>query len=242
MTNVENRQSESGLDLSIHLLTCTGVLAGMAALVSVVDNSPRLAIVWLLVAQVIDGIDGPIARRWMSSPTIPRYDGYILDLVIDYVTCVLVPAFFLYRFEVLPHNAVGMFALAAVLGTSAMWFSRTSIETDDHWFKGFPAAWNMIVPTLYLVSHRTDINAVIVLVLCAMSMSDIEFPHVMKAKRFRPFTLIAMVLWCGAMLFDVYREPDVPEVGKWALLIGPAWLGFVVVMRSFDHRVDSSSR
>ena len=56
---------------------------GMAALVAVLDGSARLAIVWLILAQLIDGIDGPLARRLLPEEATTKFDGYILDLVID---------------------------------------------------------------------------------------------------------------------------------------------------------------
>lgn len=208
----------------------------MAALVSVVDNSPRVAIVWLLVAQVIDGIDGPIARRWLSDTAKPKYDGYILDLVIDYVTCVLVPAFFMYQFNVVPHNAIGMCAVAAVLGCSALWFSRTTIENDEHWFLGFPASWNMVIPTLFIVSPRTDINVLICVCLSILSLTDVQFPHVLKVKYFRRCTMTAMTLWSLLMILNSYMLPDVNEALKYSMLIGPLWLCFVVVSRLLTNR------
>lgn len=208
----------------------------MAALVSVVDNSPRVAIVWLLVAQVIDGIDGPIARRWLSDTAKPKYDGYILDLVIDYVTCVLVPAFFMYQFNVVPHNAIGMCAVAAVLGCSALWFSRTTIENDEHWFLGFPASWNMVIPTLFIVSPRTDINVLICVGLSILSLTDVQFPHVLKVKYFRRCTMTAMTLWSLLMILNSYMLPDVNEALKYSMLIGPTWLCFVVVSRLLTNR------
>lgn len=208
----------------------------MAALVSVVDDSPRLAIVWLLIAQVIDGIDGPIARRWLSDTSKPKYDGYILDLVIDYVTCVLVPAFFMYRFNVVPHNAVGMASIAAVLGSSALWFSRTTIENEEHWFLGFPASWNMIIPTLFIVSPRTDINVLVCVGLSMLSLTDVQFPHVLKVKTFRRCTMTAMIVWSLLMVLNSYMLPDTNDVAKYAMLAGPAWLAFVVISRIVNNR------
>lgn len=208
----------------------------MAALVSVVDDSPRLAIVWLLIAQVIDGIDGPIARRWLSDTAKPKYDGYILDLVIDYVTCVLVPAFFMYRFNVVPHNAIGMASIAAVLGSSALWFSRTTIETEEHWFLGFPASWNMIIPTIFIVSPRTDINVLVCVGLSMLSLTDVQFPHVLKVKTFRRCTMSAMIIWSLLMVVNSYMLPDTHVVAKYAMLAGPAWLAFVVISRILSNR------
>ena len=110
-----NTPNETRLDLMIHILTVTGIFAGMASLVSVLDKSPTSAIVWMMIAVAIDGIDGPIARKWMTASLAPRFDGFILDLVIDYVTCVLVPCAFMWQFGVVTHELSGQLAIAAVL-------------------------------------------------------------------------------------------------------------------------------
>ncbi len=83
MKRRDTQASETRIDLSIHALTVTGILAGMASLVAVLNSEPTKAIIWMMLAVVIDGIDGPIARRWMTDSELPRFDGYILDLVID---------------------------------------------------------------------------------------------------------------------------------------------------------------
>ncbi|MFX9684472.1 CDP-alcohol phosphatidyltransferase family protein, partial [Acinetobacter baumannii] len=48
---------------------------------------------WLGVALVIDAIDGPIAR-WLDVVRLqPTWSGDILDLVVDFLTYVFVPAY-----------------------------------------------------------------------------------------------------------------------------------------------------
>jgi len=144
------------MSLALHAFTATGVLVGMAALVAVLDGSARLAIIWLLVAQLIDGIDGPLARRLLPEEATTKFDGYVLDLVIDFVTCVLVPAAFLWEFNMVNHDRSGMIAVAALLMFSSLWFSRTDQQDSDSWFHGFPASWNMVIPTLWLLDSYVD--------------------------------------------------------------------------------------
>ncbi len=52
---------------------------------------------WLVVAFVVDGIDGPLARRYDVKTYAPQFDGVLLDLIIDYLTYVFIPAFALFR-------------------------------------------------------------------------------------------------------------------------------------------------
>jgi len=199
----------------------TGILAGMAALVAVLDNAPTSAVVWLIVALIIDGIDGPIARKWLSYSEVPRFDGYILDLVIDYVTCVIVPAAFMWQFGVVTHGNLGKIAIAAVIGSSALWFSQNNIESSDHYFRGFPAAWNMVVPTLWLLDAGASVNISITLLLSVLTLSNIEFAHTIKVERLRKINVISMAIWVIAILVMSFQTADVNLTEKLILLIGP---------------------
>ena len=49
---------------------------------------------------MLDGIDGPIARKLDVRNRIPTLDGNSLDLIIDYFTCTIVPVAFLDRFDI----------------------------------------------------------------------------------------------------------------------------------------------
>ena len=89
---------------SIHLFTGTGIVFGLLGLLGVLDDSPRAALLWLMVAQVVDGLDGPMARACWVKLLVPRVDGNTMDLVIDYVTCVLAPAVFVHQFHLLPRQ------------------------------------------------------------------------------------------------------------------------------------------
>lgn len=211
----------------------------MLALLAVVDGAPRAAVLFLIVAQVIDGIDGPLARRFHISTVMPRYDGYILDVVIDYVTCVLVPVTFVWQFDLLPHNVAGGLTIAFVLTTSAMWFSRTDMMTDDHWFRGFPAAWNLVVPTLWLLDAPVELTAVVLVGLSALSMSDVEFAHPVQVVRRRPATIAFTALWTGAIIGLTLAAPREPSIlAACLLLAGPIWITSQTIGRFVASRTN----
>src|SRR5688500_13105854 len=86
----------------VHIFTALGTVCGMLGTIPGADCQPRAAILWLAVAMVLDGIDGPAARAWSVSEHVPRIDGYTLDLIIDFVTCIVIPVIFLHQFDMLP--------------------------------------------------------------------------------------------------------------------------------------------
>jgi phosphatidylcholine synthase len=222
------------IDLSIHGLTVTGVLAGMAALVAVLDKSPTAAVVWMMIAVLIDGIDGPIARRWMSNSELPRFDGYILDLVIDYVTCVVVPAAFMWQFEIVSHDLTGQLAVAAILGSSALWFSQTTIANAQHWFRGFPAAWNLVIPTIWLLGLDTNLNIAISFLLAMLTLSNVEFPHTLQVLEFRKLNVFATSFWMLLIIVFSFRTRELSTLEHSMLLVGPICISAIVIKHKFE--------
>jgi phosphatidylcholine synthase len=199
----------------VHVFTTAGVIVGMLALEAVFSGKPRGAIVYLLITQLIDGIDGPIARQIDIVKTIPKIDGYVLDLVIDYVTCVVVPAAFMHRFHMLP-KPFSLAIVCLVVFLSAMWFSRTDMMTEDNWFRGFPSTWNLVVPTMFVMGMGKWPNAIATLLLCALLMSNVQVPHPVRVPVLRPLSLGVTLAWLGALLWATlnYRIERVSNFGK----------------------------
>lgn len=210
----------------VHGATALGAVCGMLGIISILDNHIKAALLWLIVAQVLDGLDGPVARAWNVQASVPRIDGYILDLVIDFVTCAVVPILFMYQFKMLPHHselAMGAF----LMFSSALWFSRTDMMTEDHWFNGFPAVWNLAIPTMYLVqgtqptSLNKWINLVVILILALSQFTNLKFVHPVQVRKFRVMTLAFFVAWLAAMLWLTILLPHDANVLARALLIVP---------------------
>jgi phosphatidylcholine synthase len=221
---------------TIHLLTLSGICVGMVSLVAVMDGSPRLAVGMLLLAMVIDGLDGPLARRADIRRVLPQFDGETLDIAIDYVTCVIVPAAFAWQFELVPRSAIGVVALGVLVSTSALWFARADMMTPDKWFRGFPAAWNMVIPTLWLMDAGQAVVVVVVLVLSVVQLTDIEFAHPVQVDRWRTENLAAMTLWSAALLVGTIAWPDTARWTELALVVGPLWIVVSTAVRDIERR------
>ncbi len=77
----------------MHIFTALGAGVALLALLEAVREHWAAMFAWLGVALVIDAIDGPIARRLDVVRLQPNWSGDMLDLVVDFVTYVFVPAY-----------------------------------------------------------------------------------------------------------------------------------------------------
>src|ERR1700755_3041701 len=78
---------------SVHIFTALGAGIALIAQLEAVREHWAAMFAWLGLALVIDGLDGPIARRLDVINVQPNWSGEVLDLVVDFVTYVFVPAY-----------------------------------------------------------------------------------------------------------------------------------------------------
>ena len=171
----------------IHSVTAFGAIAGLISLEEFINGNFRSGLLWLIICQLIDGFDGPIARKIDIHIHATKFDGHILDLVVDYVTCVVVPVVMLVRLDLLTGNSALIYA-GLIIFTGALWFARTDQETEDHWFNGFPAAWNLAIPTFLILGTRESYVILIIVLLSFLSLTRLKFPHLVKVEYLRPVT------------------------------------------------------
>ena len=218
-------------------MTASGAAAGLLALQAVIDNNVRGALLWLLVCQVLDGLDGPIARKIDVVFNAPRVDGYVLDLIVDYVTCVVVPVALLVRLNMLPSEFQTLIA-AMVLLLSALWFARTDIETEDHWFNGFPAVWNLAVPTFLIFDLSQQQTAVLTVLLAVSQLTNIKFPHLVRVVKWRQFTLPFGIIYTLTLLILSWNYSNTEGVqsslvADIVMIAFPVYIGAISLVRTF---------
>ncbi|MEN9412769.1 MAG: hypothetical protein RLZZ87_935 [Actinomycetota bacterium] len=222
---------------ALHVMTASGAAAGLLALQAVIDNNVRGALLWLLVCQVLDGLDGPIARKIDVVFNAPRVDGYVLDLIVDYVTCVVVPVALMIRLEMLPTEFATLIA-AMVLLLSALWFARTDIETEDHWFNGFPAVWNLAVPSFLIFDLSPRTVAITTVLLAISQLTNIKFPHLVRVVRWRKITLpfgFIYTLTLFILSWNYSNENGVQSsmAAEIVMIAFPIYIGAVSLVRTF---------
>src|SRR6202011_4551294 len=78
---------------AVHVFTACGAACALLALMAAVRADWATMFVWLGIALVIDGVDGTFARRFRVAELLPRWSGDVLDLVVDILNYVFVPAY-----------------------------------------------------------------------------------------------------------------------------------------------------
>lgn len=207
----------------VHVFTALGAALGFLALESAISGNVVVAFAWLGVALLVDAADGPMARRLNVSETASRYDGATLDLVVDFITYVFVPAAILLRPEVMPHPH-GLVAGMLITIGSALYFADTRMKTEDWWFRGFPGCWNIVVFYIVVFKPAGWLSLLIVIAFTAMMFLPVVFVHPVRVKRWRMVTMLVLALWCIAAGSAVFLERLTPHiVTKCVLIFGAVY-------------------
>lgn len=181
---------------SVHLLTASGSFLAFLSLVAASEERWTAMFWWLGFALLVDGIDGPIARKLEVKHVLPTWSGDTLDNIIDYVTYVLIPAFALYQSGFMGEG-LSFLSAAIIVVSSAIYYADTGIKTTENFFKGFPVVWNMIVFTLFVISPGEYFSFAVVVISAVLTFTPLHFLHPVRVKRLRPLNLGIFLAWCA---------------------------------------------
>lgn len=216
----------------IHLLTASGAALAVLAVLAVVDGDWNLAFVWLGIALLVDGVDGPLARHNRLRERLPRWDGAALDNVIDYTAYVFVPAVIVARALGLP-DLLGAFLGVVVAATGALYYASTEMKQPDNSFRGFPVVWNMAVFVVYAFLPPPLVTALIVLALAALTFVPVNFVHPVRVERWRGLTLAALAVWLVCAAWVLLSDFEEPRAIRSLLLVSTLYLASVSAIHQY---------
>lgn len=207
----------------IHVLTALGAPVALLALLAGAQGDWAMLFVWLGVALVIDGIDGPLARRFDIANRMPQWSGAALDFVIDYATYVFLPAFALAGSGMLstPWNWI---CGGLIVFTGALYFADNGMKQPDGSFKGFPTGWNMAVFGLMVLSSSQTFTILFVLALCALTFAPVRFVHPVRVARWRILTLTVTLVWFIGAGLAIANGMAAEGAAKWMLALSSVYL------------------
>jgi phosphatidylcholine synthase len=203
-----------------HAFTATGAIFAFLALLAAVESRWAEMFGWLIVAFIVDGVDGALARRTDVVNNAPIIDGSLLDLVIDFLTYVFIPVFALFRAGLLEGTA-GLVAAYVVVFASSLYFADTRMKTPDKSFSGFPATWNMFALVVFATELPSRVMLPVVAVLTVAMFVRVKFIHPVRTERWRPLSLPVAIVWT--------------VVAGWAALsefVIPGWAGALLLASS----------
>jgi phosphatidylcholine synthase len=240
-----DREVKKGIAWAVHAFTISGIIAGFLALVAVLKGDAVVAFMWLGVALFVDGIDGSLARKARVREYTPNFDGASLDLVIDYFTYVAVPALMVYWFKMVPLDWIfsgstwSLIAAVIIMAVSCYTFANVGMKSEDYYFVGFPAIWNVVVLYFYLLGTGPAINLFVILALSVLTFVPIKFVHPLRVTHWRAITIPMTVFWVAMTLSLVINSRDnaapdmVDRIELWLWLAASAYFAWISLWRTF---------
>jgi phosphatidylcholine synthase len=215
----------------VHVLTASGAALALMALLAAADGAWQKMFIWLGLALIVDGIDGPLARATNVDQVLPRFSGVRLDLIVDYLTYVAVPAFVLVRADLLP-EAFRLPAAVAILLSSLFHVADRDSKAEDGYFVGFPAIWNIVCLYLFAFMPPPLLALAVILVLVAFTFVPIHYVHPLRVERLRVLTLAVTFLWSIAAIGAVLNPFPSPPWVEFLLACAALYFIFIGAVRS----------
>jgi phosphatidylcholine synthase len=193
---------------SVHIFTALGAGIALIALLEAVREHWAAMFWWLGVALVIDAVDGPMARRLDVARVQPNWSGDVLDLVVDFVTYVFVPAYAITASGLLWPVAAPLLG-AGVAVSGALYFADRRMKAADNHFRGFPGLWNVAAFYLFLLHLPPVLSSLAVIVLIASTFAPFYVVHPIRVVRLRRLTLSLIAIWAVLAVVALASDFDV---------------------------------
>lgn len=195
---------------SVHIFTSSGLLAGFMAILAVQAHDWRMAMFWLIIALIIDGVDGTFARLFRTKEVLPFMDGKTIDYVIDFATYAIIPAYMFYEADLVPEAwRLGLTFL--ILLVSALYYGKTGMVSEDNYFVGFPVMWNMVLYYyLFVTDYQASTYVILTIIFAILHFAPIKFVYPSQNDRFKIPTIINTIFFIGTLALLVFYYPTKP--------------------------------
>lgn len=201
---------------AVHVFTGLGIVCALMCARAIISLHFEAAFFWLGIAFFIDGVDGMFARKARVKEVLPTFSGETLDLVIDYVTYVFLPALMLLQAGYLS-GWFGILLASLICLSSLYHFSDEGSKADDNCFVGFPAIWNIVAFYIFAFATPLAVTAPLILICVALTFVPLKWVHPMRVVALRPLTLLACLVWGVAAVVTVYDRFPAADWARVAL-------------------------
>lgn len=192
------RKPKKGIYVFPSILTIGSVYCGFLALIKSFNGKFEAAGLWIIIAAILDTLDGRIARLTKTSTEF----GKELDSLADAISFGVVPSIILYNYSLKDMGRAGILLTFLYLTCGIIRLARfnTLPSLSKSYFMGLPipASASFIALTLILkVPGSSIIFPIAVLILSYLMVSTLPYPSFkeLEIKTMRPtFTLLSIVL------------------------------------------------
>tara|TARA_B100001540_G_scaffold246703_1_gene222029 strand:- start:550 stop:1356 length:807 start_codon:yes stop_codon:yes gene_type:complete len=198
-----------------NMLTLIGVCIGLTSIRFALDEKFEFAIVAIILAAVIDGLDGRIARLIKGTSKV----GKELDSLTDMISFGVAPAFIMYFWKLNTLGRFGWLVCLIYVICVALRLARFNVNSNqdpswkDNFFEGVPSPAGGILVLTPLIISMTDFNYIqfnydiivptffiITSLLLISKFPSYSFKKIVIQRKTTIFLLFGIVLFFGLLL------------------------------------------
>jgi len=203
-----------------NMFTLIGVCIGLSSIKFAFDEKFTLSIIAIIVAAIIDGLDGRIARLIQATSKV----GKELDSLTDVISFGVAPAFIMYFWKLNELGRIGWLICLIYVVCVALRLARFNVNSGqesswrDNFFEGVPSpAGGVIVlmPLIYSLSDIQILNVnydffvpilfVVVSILLISKVPTYALKKISVPRNMTIFLLLAVVLYFGLLLIYTFN-------------------------------------
>ena len=198
-----------------NMLTLIGVCIGLTSIRFALDEKYEVAIMAIIIAAVIDGLDGRIARLIKGTSKV----GKELDSLTDMISFGVAPAFIMYFWKLNTFGRFGWLLCLIYVICVALRLARFNVNSNqepswrDNFFEGIPSpAGGILVLTPLIISLSgfnyiklnydtiVPIFFIVISVLLISKFPSYSFKKIVIPRKTTIFLLFGIVLFFGLLL------------------------------------------
>ena len=210
-----------------NMLTLIGVCIGLSSIRFALDEKFEFAIIAIIFAALIDGLDGRIARLIKGTSKV----GKELDSLTDVISFGVAPAFIMYFWKLNELGRFGWLLCLVYVICVALRLARFNVNSNqepswkDNFFEGVPSpAGGILVLTPLIVSLTgfdyfelnynliVPVFFVVISILLISKFPSYSFKKIVIPRRTTIFLLFGIVLFFGLLLVYTFNVIAISSV------------------------------
>ena len=203
-----------------NMFTLVGVCIGLSSIKFAFDGNFKFSIIAIIVAAIIDGLDGRIARLIKGTSRV----GKELDSLTDVISFGVAPAFIMYFWSLNQIGRIGWLICLIYVMCVALRLARFNVSSEaepswrDNFFEGIPSPAGgvlVLMPLVYSFSELQIIKLnydlfvpiffIIVSILLISKIPTYSFKKIKVQRNFTIFLLLGVVFYFGLILIYTFN-------------------------------------
>ena len=231
-----------------NILTLIGVCIGLSSIKFALDSKYEIAVIAIIFAALIDGLDGRIARLIKATSKV----GKELDSLTDVISFGVAPAFIMYFWSLNNLGKFGWLLCLIYVVCVALRLARFNVHSNeeaswkDNFFEGVPSPAGgilVLMPLIYSLSELKFLNInynfivpvffILVSLLLISKVPTYSLKKIVVPRTMTIFLLFGIVLFFGLLLIYTFNVMVISGL-VYLCLIPISFIHYIKLNKKFD--------